>query len=257
MTFRKRMTYLWVSLSVLFLAACAPQGSGVPVTGQTPSPGLPPKAVLDAQQWLATQLSVAVEQVQIMEVEQAEWSDSCLGLGGPNESCLQVITPGWRAVFEINGQLYEVRTDETGSIIRLASPQGTPGIGTGLEITPWSLVSFGAPGAETPLVEGSMITLMLAGGQAGGFGGCNSYGATYQVEGGNISINEINSTLMACANESVTEQEQRYLLALESASSYELEGKHLRITYDDGEGLLVFETPLPAGPMPAVETPGG
>lgn len=264
MNFRKRMTHLCVGLSVLFLAACAPQGSGVPVTGQTPpaqtpvaSPGLPPEAVLAAQQWLAAQLSVAVEQVQIIEVEQAEWTDSCLGLGGPNESCLQVITPGWRVVFEIDGQPYEVRTDETGSIIRLAAPEGIPGVGAGLENTPWSLVSFGAPGAETPLIEGSMITLLLADGQAGGFGGCNSYGGTYQVEGNNISFGGITSTLVACATESVTEQEQRYIQALQSANSYELEGNQLRITYDDGEGLLVFETPLPAAPAPTVETPGG
>jgi hypothetical protein len=131
MNFRKRITALSVALIVLFLAGCAPaaEEGGVPVTGGTSIPlptsiptGLPPQVVLDAQQWLAQQLNVAVEQVQIVEVEQAEWTDSCLGLGGPNESCLQAITPGWRAVFEINGQRYEVRTDETGSAIRLATP---------------------------------------------------------------------------------------------------------------------------------------
>ena len=125
MTFQKRLIYLGIALSVLLLAACAPQGGEVPVTGGTP--GLPPEAVLAAQQWLATQLSVAADRVQIIEVEQAEWTDSCLGLGGPEESCAQVITPGWRAVFEVDGQRYEVRTDETGSTIRLASPTGTPG----------------------------------------------------------------------------------------------------------------------------------
>jgi hypothetical protein len=95
-------------------------------------------------------------------------------LGRLNESCLQAITPGWRAVFEINGQRYEVRTDETGSTIRLASPEGALGEGITLENTHWSLVSFGPPGAETPLVEGSTITLLLADGQAGGLGGCKS-----------------------------------------------------------------------------------
>lgn len=125
MTFQKRLIYLGIALSVLLLAACAPQGGDVPVTDGTP--GLPPEAVLAAQQWLATQLSVAADRVQIIEVEQAEWTDSCLGLGGPEESCAQVITPGWRAVFEVDGQRYEVRTDETGSTIRLASPTGTPG----------------------------------------------------------------------------------------------------------------------------------
>ena len=262
MTFRTQTKYLWVSLFVLLLAACAPGQIEVPVTGQTPSagtpsvsPGLPPKAVLDAQQWLATQLSVAIEQVQIVEVEQAEWTDSCLGLGRLNESCLEAITPGWRAVFEINGQRYEVRTDETGSTIRLASPEGASGEGITLENTHWSLVSFGPPGAETPLVEGSTITLLLADGQAGGLGGCNSYGGMYELDAEDISFDEITRTLKACADERVTEQEQRYIEALESAGSYELDGNQLRISYDDGGGLLVFETALPAGPSPAVETP--
>lgn len=254
---------------ILALAACAPLGPGIPVAGETPVsrtpsgfPDLPPKAVLDAQRWLATQLSAAIEQVQIIDVEQAEWTDSCLGLGRANESCLQVITPGWRVIFEVNGQRYEVRTGETGSNIRLASPEGALSAGATLENTDWRLVSFGLREAAKPLVEGSTVTLMLAGGQAGGSGGCNSYGGTYQVEGGTIAFDEISSTLRACADERVTDQEQRYLAALQSAGRYELDGKILRLFYDDGAGVLIFETDLPAGPggpMPIVETetPGG
>ena len=253
MGLQNRLVYLWMSALVLLLAACAPQQNGVPVTGQTPSagtpsaaPGLPPEAVLDAQQWLATQLSVAIEQVQIMDIEQAEWTDSCLGLGKPNEGCAQVITPGWRAVFEVNGKTYEVRTDETGSTIRLASPQGKSQAETGLENTHWSLVSFGPVGTEKPLVEGSDITLLLADGQSGGYGGCNSYGTTYKVDGNQLSFGRITSTLRACVDGQVTQQEQQYFQALESVSSYELEGNHLRLTYNDGNGLMVFETPVPA-----------
>jgi heat shock protein HslJ len=257
MMLKIRITYLLLSVLVLLLlTACASQQDEVPVTGQTPTPDLPPAAALDAQQWLAEQLSVAVEQVQIVAVEQAEWSDSCLGLGRANESCLQVITPGWRVVFEVNGQTYEVRTDETGYTVRLASPEGALNEGLTLEGNHWSLVSFGEPGAERPLVEGSTITLLLGNGQAGGMGGCNSYGTTYEIEDGNISFGEITSTLKACADAQVTEQEQRYFDALRSAGQYELEGNHLQIAYDNGDGLLVFETPLPAGPLPAVETPG-
>lgn len=120
--FRKQVTYLFVGVSILVLAACAPSGGEVPVTGETPGAGLPPEAVLDAQQWLAEQLAVAVEQVEIVEVEQAVWTDSCLGLGGPAESCLRTDIPGWRVVLEVGGQQYEVRTDETGSTIRMATP---------------------------------------------------------------------------------------------------------------------------------------
>ncbi|HET9589361.1 MAG TPA: META domain-containing protein [Anaerolineales bacterium] len=265
MTFEKKITSLGISLFVVLIAACAPFGPGVPVTGETSVPGtppaspdLPPKAVLDAQEWLATQLSTARENVQIIEVEQAEWTDSCLGLGRANEICAQVITPGWRVVFEVGGQRYELRTDETASTIRLASPEGTPGAaGVTLENIQWNLVSFGPLDTGTPVIEGSTVTLMLENGQAGGTGGCNSYGGTYTVEGGNISFDEITRTLRACADETVTQQEDRYLQALESASRYELDGNNLRIWYDDEASVLVFETPLPAGPggpLPVVET---
>ncbi len=131
--------------------------------------------------------------------------------------------------------------------------------GVTLENTPWSLVSFGPPEAGTPLVEGFTITLMLAAGQSGGTGGCNSYGGTYQVETDIISFSQIIRTEMACADERVTEQEQCYFQALESAGRYELDGNQPRIWYDDGAGLLVFEMLLPTGlggSVPTGETPG-
>lgn len=264
--FYKKIAPLAMSLLALILAACSSQQPGVPVTAETPiastpaaSPELPAEAVLNAQEWLATQLSVSTADIQIIEAEQAEWTDSCLGLGRPNESCLQAITPGWRVVLEVNGQRYEVRTDRSGSTIRVASPEGLPGFETGLENTQWNLVSFGTPGAEEPLIEDSTITLMLAGGQAGGSGGCNSYGGTYQVEGNTITFGEMTRTLRACADERITEQEDLYLAALGSASQYQIEGDQLLIAYDNGNGLLIFESVVPGGPaetIPTQETPG-
>ena len=266
MTFCKRTIYAGVSLLALILAACAPQGNGIPVTGETAvsgvatavaTVGVPPQAILAAQQWLATQLSMAAEQVQVSDVEHVEWTDSCLGLGRANESCLQAITPGWRAIFEINGQRYEVRTDETGSAIRLASPEGTSVLEPGLENTLWNLVSFGTDGSETPVIAGPVpITLLLAAGQAAGSGGCNGYAGSYQVDRNSISFNTITSTKRACVDAPVTEQEGRYFQALETAGEYEVNGDQLRITYDDGNGVLVFEAVLSPGPVPT-NTPGG
>lgn len=257
MTFRKQTMYVGLSLLALILAACAPQGAGIPAAGETAIPGaatavaslgVTPQAIVAAQQWLATQLSVAAEEIQIRDVGQAEWTDSCLGLGRPDESCLQVITPGWKAVFEINGLRYEVRTDETGSVIRLAAPEGTSVLETGMENTLWNLVSFGETGAETPLVQGSVINLLLAAGQAAGSGGCNMYGGTYTIEGSNISFGAITSTKRACTDAQVTEQETRYFQALDTASEYIVEGDQLRITYDDGNAVLVFQSALPTSP---------
>ena len=70
--------------------------------------------------FLAQELGVAEDQIEATEVVDVEFSDSCLGLGGPAESCLQAITPGWLVLLDVNGAPYEVHTDETGQQIRIA-----------------------------------------------------------------------------------------------------------------------------------------
>jgi hypothetical protein len=55
-----------------------------------------PGAILEAQNWLAERLGLAVDQLEVVSFEQVDWTDSCLGLGGPAESCLQAITPGYQ-----------------------------------------------------------------------------------------------------------------------------------------------------------------
>lgn len=69
---------------------------------------------------LANELGVAEADIEVVSAEATEFTDSCLGLGGPEESCLQAITPGWSVMLSAGGQDYEVRTDETGEQVRLA-----------------------------------------------------------------------------------------------------------------------------------------
>lgn len=252
----KRLTYFFLLLgtALLFLAACEPAGEQPPID-ETPTiaPGLPPAAALEAQAWLAEQLDIDVTQVEMVDAEQIEWPDSCLGLGQANESCAAVITPGWSLLFEVEGQQYEVRTDETGTVIRSPDITGAPEMPEEPEMTDeptadnplantqWQLESFGPVGAETPVVEGSTVTLEFdATGQAGGSGGCNSYGTEYQVQNGTLVFGEIVSTLMACADENIGEQEQQYYQALETAGEFEVSGDRLTIYYNDGQGVLNF-----------------
>lgn len=266
--FWKIATTTLLTLIILSLAACGAEEAGVPVTGETAivnltstpaSSDLPPEAVLNAQERLAARLNVPASQVQISTVEQVEWSDSCMGLGQRNESCVAVVTPGWRVLFDVNNQRYEVRTDETGASIRLVSPEETqtPSTSVKLENSHWRLISFGPPETNTPLVEKSLVTLIFMDGQVTGRGSCNTYGGTYQVEGNSISFNEITRTKKACENQYLTLQEEHYLMALESASHYELSENLLRIWFEDGAGVLVFQTPSPTEAPPAIQTPGG
>lgn len=122
-----RFLQLLLLIAVLIMPACAPDVIGaqpapettVPSPSSEPGGGLPPQAVLDAQKQWVERLGALGVQVRIIDIEQATWPDTCLGLGRPEEMCAQVTTPGWRVIAEINGQEHEARTDETASIIRL------------------------------------------------------------------------------------------------------------------------------------------
>ncbi len=117
----------------------------------------------------------------------------------------------------------------------------------GFEDTHWSLVSYGPVGAENPIVEGSNVTLLAADGRFGGSGGCNSYGGAYEITGDQLSLRNINSTLIACVDGKITQQEQRYFEALQSTRAFEVKANHLIITYDGGKGVLEFEKALITG----------
>jgi len=90
--------------------------SGIPVD--------PEAATAAAVAYLASQLGVAESEIEVIALEAAEFSDSCLGLGGPAESCLQVMTPGWLFTLGAAGREYEVRTDGTGLVVRMAEAAG-------------------------------------------------------------------------------------------------------------------------------------
>jgi heat shock protein HslJ len=127
------------------------------------------------------------------------------------------------------------------SLVTASCGSGQPGA-TELAIpSKWSLVSFGKTGAETPVVEGSAITLELnEDNQLGGSGGCNSYGAQYSLEGQTLTVKEVVSTLMACADDLVMQQETQYFTALQNISSFEISGDTLTIYYDNGQSQLNF-----------------
>jgi hypothetical protein len=82
-----------------------------------------PAAAQAARQALAQEVGAPLESITIQRAEPAEWSDSCLGLGGPAESCLQVITPGYRVFLEREGEQHIFRTDETGQAVRREQAQ--------------------------------------------------------------------------------------------------------------------------------------
>ena len=121
------------------------------------------------------------------------------------------------------------------------SPEVLPPASGSLTGSAWQLVSMGAPGAETPAVEGSKVTLEFrSDAELGGTGGCNGYGADYKAEGNTLAVGSVVSTMMACADERVMQQEQAYYEAIQQAGSFELSGDRLIIHYNNDQGVLTF-----------------
>lgn len=125
---------LCVSLLLVLLAACTPavttNGTRTPAPPETaqadatatPGPPVLPPAVLAVQQALAAALGLSVEQLSVAEVTPVDWPNSCLGAPQPDEMCVEVITPGYRIVFDTPQGRYMIHTDQTGSSYRQVTP---------------------------------------------------------------------------------------------------------------------------------------
>jgi hypothetical protein len=128
--FSRKPFVLAALLLLALLAACAPGQAAEPTTApaadETPVAATPAtdnaadavSAAAVAQ--LAADLGLTETDVTVVSAAPTEFSDGCLGLGGPEESCLQAITPGWVVILNANGQEYAVHTDATGQQVRIA-----------------------------------------------------------------------------------------------------------------------------------------
>lgn len=114
-------------LCLLFLSACLPTvDASLPApTPAVPTPWdggeiQPPAAAAKVREMLAKELGVPIAQVKITQILDAQWPDSCLGLARPSEWCAAVITPGYSVLLQVEGEVFEYRTDREGLVIRRA-----------------------------------------------------------------------------------------------------------------------------------------
>ena len=106
--------------------------------------------------------------------------------------------------------------------------------------TRWVLAEI----AGTPVVEPGRATLDFEeSGRASGNGSCNRFSGTATMVGDSLSFGPLISTKMACVEEALTAQEDRYLGALGAARRYAVSGDTLRIHTTAGEGLRFLRAP--------------
>jgi len=78
-------------------------------------------------------------------------------------------------------------------------------------------------------------------GTLSGNAGCNTYSGPYTVNGNQIKIGPLASTMMACSDPvGVMEQESQYLTAIQSAATYLIEGNVLELRASDGALVADF-----------------
>lgn len=122
-------------------AATEPPATPAPTPTPTPAIDIPPaeseppaatgpSAIVDAAvQFAADELNVDPASIQVISVDSVDWNNSCLGAAAPTEMCLEVITPGYRVLLDVDGKEVAVHTNRDASYMRLADPaQGAPSV---------------------------------------------------------------------------------------------------------------------------------
>ena len=104
-----------------------------------------------------------------------------------------------------------------------------------LKGTSWELYAI----SKHPPIDGSHITLKFEDGQVSGNSGCNSFGGDYKVNGDKIEFGMMMSTLMACADPAMMDQETSFMQMLGKAQRFELADDQL-LVYGSGDEALTF-----------------
>ena len=107
-------------------------------------------------------------------------------------------------------------------------PASTPSLSPkSLSGTEWQLIAYGDPGALQFALEDHRPTLKFDETTLGGSSGCNSYGGDYTRKDERISVGDLASTLMACLDDGVMEQESAYLSILSQVEKVQFAGDSL------------------------------
>jgi heat shock protein HslJ len=100
----------------------------------------------------------------------------------------------------------------------------------------WTLVELNGA-APLPGIE---VSLNVEADSLGGNSSCNSYGGSYAVTDGKLEIGELFSTMMACLDEGVMEQEAAFHEALRAAAAFEIGDDGQSLLMRDAEGAVIL-----------------
>ena len=89
-------------------------------------------------------------------------------------------------------------------------------------------------------VAGSKLTAIFTADQVSGAAGCNDYSGGYTLDGTTLKIGPLASTMKACADQAVSDQEQQFLAALQASTTYSQSGNTLTLKVAGGENQVTL-----------------
>ena len=154
---QRRLTqaFVWgVAGMTMFTACVTPphipdESSEDPGMTEPMPPEMVPEQVSDrVLEQAAADLQLPVSDLSILRFSQEVWSDGCLGLGGPDEGCLQALVPGWQLEVVHHDASEFYRTDDDGDVIRRSTLDNNlpPSIAT--KVIDLALTETGVPASQ-------------------------------------------------------------------------------------------------------------
>jgi heat shock protein HslJ len=103
----------------------------------------------------------------------------------------------------------------------------------------WEVTSYYAGTAITSVLGGATLTAEFSSdGTVSGNTGCNTFNGPYEIDGENITIGPLATTLAACATPELDQQQANYLAALDLARTFEVAGGQLTL-FREGHTIAV------------------
>jgi heat shock protein HslJ len=125
-------------------------------------------------------------------------------------------------------------TDDQGdTILRYQATEGAEAIQG-----EWEVTGYYPGNAITSVLGGVTMTATFEDGTVSGTTGCNSFNGAYEIDGQNITIGPLASTLAACPTPELDTQETNYLAALELARTFQVAGDRLDL-FREGDTYAV------------------
>lgn len=126
------------------------------------------------------------------------------------------------ASYRIEGSSLTLASSDGASLLEYKATGGTDAL-----IGSWTVISYYAGDAITTVLGGADLTTEFRAQDVSGDAGCNTFSGAYEVDGDEIAIGPLASTMKACPDEELQQQEADYLAALQLATTYTVTGTRL------------------------------